>query len=229
MNNTGYVSYPVKLLFLFLFAVTMANVEAMIVVYLREAFYPGGFAFPLKLLPERVLLYEIVREAATILMLAAVAFLSGVTRWERFAYFLGLFGVWDIFYYVWLKLVINWPLTLVEWDVLFLIPLPWIGPVIAPVLVAIWMLGGCGLILWLIKTGHEIRISKVAVSLSILGTMVILYSFMYDTSATLALQMPQPYPYYQLIIGLACYTFALIFLFRQSRQAGKSVSTPSLQ
>ena len=74
---------------------------------------------------------EIAREAATIVMLLCVAFIAEKTRRGRFACFMLVFGVWDIAYYLWLWATLSWPPSLFTWDILFLIPLIWTGPVIA--------------------------------------------------------------------------------------------------
>jgi hypothetical protein len=83
---------------------------------------------------------ELAREAATLVMLAAVGWLAGGTVRARLAYAAIAFGIWDIFYYVWLKVMCGWPRSLFDWDVLFLLPLPWWGPVIAPVSIALLMI-----------------------------------------------------------------------------------------
>ena len=114
------------------FAVAFALVESSVVVYLRLLYYPEGFAFPLKPALMSHVAVEVSREVATIVMLAVVGLIAGRSRWQRFSYFMIAFGVWDIFYYVWLKIMLNWPASLLDWDVLFLIPVPWIGPVVAP-------------------------------------------------------------------------------------------------
>ena len=69
-------------------------------------------------------------------MLGSVALAVARNLHEWIAAFAIAFGVWDIFFYVFLKLMIHWPESLSTWDILFLIPLPWVGPVWAPVLVA---------------------------------------------------------------------------------------------
>jgi len=106
------------------FAVAMAYVEAAVVAYLRLLFYPDGFLVEtatLDAVPRQVLLTEAGREAATIVMLLAVAFLTARRNWwERLAYFIWAFAVWDIFYYVWLFVLIRWPSNLMTLDVLFL-------------------------------------------------------------------------------------------------------------
>ena len=117
----------------------MAQVEAAVVVHLRSVYYPGNplEIFPLTLLSGRDLAIELVRESATIVMIFAVAMLAERRGTRRFAAFVYIFGVWDLFYYLWLKLMIGWPTSWLEWDVLFLIPWPWFGPWLAPALIAL--------------------------------------------------------------------------------------------
>ena len=191
----------IKFFWLFLFAIAMAFVESAVVVYLRAIYYPEGFAFPLKPLTDYKIIIEVCREVATIIMLMTVAHISGRKFWERFAYLIFIFGVWDIFYYVWLKVLLNWPATMLDWDILFLIPLPWIGPVIAPVSISILMIICSILIIRSIERGEEFRPTLLAFAIAIAATFIILYSFMYDTGATLRQQMPKPYKYGLLITG----------------------------
>lgn len=75
---------------------------------------------------------EILREFSTIVMLLSLAYLAGNTVKQRIGAFLLSFAMWDIFYYVFLKLLIGWPKSLFDLDVFFLIPIPWVGPVITP-------------------------------------------------------------------------------------------------
>jgi hypothetical protein len=110
------------------FAVSMAFVEAAVVVYLRKVIGEGPI-FPMKDIPPLLLVVEIGREAATIVMLLTVPFLSFRGGARRMGAFLLLFAVWDLFYYLWLHVLIGWPAGIFDWDVLFLIPLPWVGPV----------------------------------------------------------------------------------------------------
>jgi hypothetical protein len=128
-----------KVLLLVAFAIAMGYLEAAVVVYLRRLFYPEGFGFPLRGLSMPVGPIEVGREAATVVMLVSLAWLAENTRRGRFATFLLLFGVWDITYYFWLWVVVGWPSSLLTWDILFLIPLDWTGPVLAPVLVSCLM------------------------------------------------------------------------------------------
>jgi hypothetical protein len=198
-----------------LFGVAFAFVEAGVVVYLQALYYPEGFTFPLKLMSEGHLGVEIVRETATIIMLAAVGVIAGVTRWQRFGYFLIAFGVWDVFYYVWLKVILGWPHSLTDWDVLFLIPLPWIGPVIAPVLIALLMIVCGGLIVVRIARGNHFRPVLLSWVLAFGATFLALYSFMSDTDATLAEQHPAPYRYGLLVASLVLYGAGFVTAWRR--------------
>jgi len=124
-----------------IFAAAMAFVEAMIVYYLRKLYYHGSSLFPINILiPASVIRLELVREIATIVMLLAVAFLVARKFKDKFAYFIYAFAVWDIFYYVWLRVTLHWPAHLMEWDILFLIPMLWASPWIIPVICSIIML-----------------------------------------------------------------------------------------
>ena len=121
------------------FAVAMAFVEAAVFVYLRRILWEGPI-FPMQELPGTLLLVEVGRELATIVMLASVAVLSVRGGIRRMGAFLLAFAVWDIFYYVWLHATIGWPAGLSDWDVLFLVPLPWVGPVWSVLLISTGML-----------------------------------------------------------------------------------------
>jgi len=127
-----------------IFSIAFGYIEAAVVVYLREIFHPNGFTFPMHVFGKdansvRLLLTEIGREAATIVLIFTGAWLFGRNRQQRFAYFLIIFAIWDIFYYVWLKVLLDWPASIMDWDILFLIPLTWASPVLYPVLIAMTM------------------------------------------------------------------------------------------
>ncbi len=204
-----------KLLYVSLFAVAMAYFESAVVVYLRELYYPEGFSLPLKVINIRMIRIELFRELATIIMMITVSAICGKRFWERFGYFLILFGIWDIFYYVFLKITLDWPSSLLEWDVLFLIPYPWIGPVIAPSLVALLMIIIGISITGLFNRGLYFRPTLITWLLTIIATGMILFSFMYDTDATLRLENPQPYFYWLLISGLTLYLVAYLHSYRE--------------
>lgn len=125
-----------KLVLLAIFGIAMAHLEGVVVVYLRKALGILDSASnmdSLEKFPRRYLRIEITREAATIIMLVVIAYLTGSSWPERGIYFLWTFAFWDLFYYVSLYIMIKWPPTLSTIDVLFLIPVPWIAPVWFPI------------------------------------------------------------------------------------------------
>jgi hypothetical protein len=203
LNGRGHVNR--RFLGAGVFAIAMAFLEASVVVYLRQLYYPGGFAFPLVRIPERMILIECGRELATIVMLISVSLWLGNTRWSRFGWFAFVFGVWDLFYYAWLRLLLKWPATLLDRDILFLVPLPWIGPVVAPIAIALTMcVIGVALVV-IERHGPVYRPGVAAWALGVLGTALLLYAFMYDVNAGLRLQPALPFPYGLLAAGLACF------------------------
>ena len=172
-------------LLLSLFALAMAHVEASLVVHLRTLYYPGDplTLFPLALLSHRDLAIELAREAATVVMILAVALLAARSAGRAFAAFCYVFGLWDIGYYLWLKQMIGWPVTWLEWDVLFLIPWPWFGPWISAALIALLLLG------W----GARVLLSQVApefhrgsLMLFIAGALLALGAFLWPAAPLLA-------------------------------------------
>jgi hypothetical protein len=121
------------------YSVGMAYVEAAVVMGLRRIHYPGmpRALFPLPVWPAADLLIELGREAATLAMILAVSLLAVRGAARRLGALLFVFGMWDLFYYVWLKLLLGWPTSWLEWDILFLIPWAWLGPWITPAIVAL--------------------------------------------------------------------------------------------
>ena len=199
------------------FAVAMAHVETMIVVYLRRLYYPDGFRFPLVIIDTPTLLLELQREAATLVMLAAYGLAAGRTKAGKLGNFLIAFGVWDIFYYVWLKVILGWPASLLTWDVLFLIPVPWVGPVIAPVSVACTMIGMGLVLLHLEQRGAVPAPAKRVWAAQATACLVIIASFTIDVlprlpdrGALLSEWVPSAYRWWMLALGqgLAIATFA---------------------
>ena len=121
---------------------------------------------------------EIVREAATLLMLLAVGLLAGTSWKSRLGYFMAAFGVWDMFYYLFLKAIVGWPHSLFDWDILFLIPLPWWGPVLSPVLISLVLIVVGSLLAQDEINNAQIRSGTLSWSLHICGISGALYVFM---------------------------------------------------
>ncbi len=196
------------------FAIAMALVEAAVVTYLRtfldriDPYQPNPLPLPGWLTP-----IEIAREMATVIMLAAVAWLAGRNRQARFGYFLITFGTWDIFYYVFLAPMSGWPRSLLDWDVLFLIPLPWWGPVLAPVSIAALMVAGGTMIAQFGKGEAALWPGPVSWYMSLAGALLALYVFMADAlhapdwtveALTKILPVAFNWPLFLLALGLMC-------------------------
>lgn len=191
-----------KLLAVFLFSIAMAYLESAVVVYLRELYYPDGFTFPIKLIPEKIIFIELGREFSTIIMLCSVAVISGKLFVERISYFLFAFGVWDIFYYLWLKVFINWPESLLTDDLLFLIPVPWISPVLAPALVSIIFISFSVPALNKIEAGNKVKSDKISLAMILIGVVFILISFIWDYEHRINSVSPVEFLWTLFLIGL---------------------------
>ena len=217
------------------FAIAMAWVESAVVFYLRsmigriEPYQPdplpiiGGFAS-----------VELPREFATLVMLFAVGALAGRTWRARFGYALVAFGVWDVFYYVFLKMICGWPHSLLDWDILFLLPMPWWGPVLAPVLIALLM------ILWGTFASQFGRTPAPALSnwrvwiLNFSGVALALYVFMADTLVAsqhgleaIRTMLPEKFNWPLFCVALALMAAPVVKLGRQLlKEAGLDGDTP---
>lgn len=176
------LTWQKTVLWVFLYSLGMAFLESAVVVYLREIYYPYGFGFPLAPIDKSIAITEIGREAATLLMLLAVGFIAARSRLQRFAYFIFGFAIWDIFYYVFLRILIGWPESLMTFDILFLIPTTWVGPVITPVIVSLTMIVLALLIIVSEGRGRELKFSLFAWILLILGSLDLILAFIWDYS-----------------------------------------------
>jgi hypothetical protein len=165
-----------------MFAIGMAWVEAACVYYLRvltDRIDP----YQLDPLPLQGLLghVELVREAATLVMLMMVGMLAARIWQKRIAYALIAFGSWDIFYYVFLRIITDWPRSPFDWDILFLLPLPWWGPVLAPVCIALLMIIWGTLATQFSAPTPAAALTRMLWSICALGIALALYVFMADS------------------------------------------------
>lgn len=165
-----------------IFSIAMGMLESAVVVYLRELYYPNGFNFPLSMMDGTIALTEILREVATIIMLIAIGIIAGRTKTEKFAYFIYSFAIWDIFYYAFLKALLNWPESLLTWDILFLLPTTWVGPVVAPVILALAMIVLTTAIVYFTNNSLKTHLVKSEWLLLILGSIICIISFTYEYS-----------------------------------------------
>ena len=169
----------VNLLWITLFSVAMGFLECAVVVYLRAIYFPGGFEFPMVPISDAHIPTELGRELATLVMLIGIGILAGKDAWSRFAIFIYSFAIWDIFYYIFLKVLLNWPESIMTWDILFLIPTVWTGPVLAPVVSSVTMIF---LTLIILLKGSDMKAGGWTIGLLITGAVIQIISYTWDFS-----------------------------------------------
>jgi len=192
------------------YAVAMALLESAVVVYLQRALGIDPRAlFPLQdpAITGDLALIEVGREAATLVMLGAVGWLAGRSGLERLAWTAVAFGIWDIFYYAWLWAFIGWPSSPGTWDLLFLIPVPWTGPVWAPVTISLALVGYGLAAARRIRAGLPVRAGRAQVAVGIAGGLVVVVSFTLDAGRILAGGVPDAFawPVFAAGLGLAAW------------------------
>ena len=168
------------IIWLTLFSIAMGYLETSVVIYLRKIYYPEGFKFPLIPVSPDIAITEFFRELATIIMLVGVGVMAGKNSLQRFAFFIFSFAVWDLFYYIFLKVLLDWPESLFSWDILFLIPVPWVGPILAPCITSLTMILLTFTIVYFQKKDKPIQVTFFEWILFIFGSLTSIVSFMWD-------------------------------------------------
>ena len=222
-----------------IFGIAMGFLEAIVVVYLREIYYPQGFEFPLNTFSPEMLSIEWIREISTIIMLITIGIITGKNFLQKLSFFLYTFAIWDIFYYVALKLFLNWPPSLLTWDILFLIPVPWVGPVLAPIICSLTMILLGGSIVFLQEKEYIVKIQLFDWVLLFLGAFIIFCTFIWDyfriivqegllssfwtlannehLQEIISQYKPTYYNWWLFTIGEILILFTLILIFRRSK------------
>jgi len=190
------------------FGIAFAYIESAVVVYLRVIFHPHGFTFPLEVFgvtaeAKRLFFTEVGREAATIVLILTAAWLFGRVLQERTAYFLVIFAVWDVFYYVWLKVLLDWPASIMDWDVLFLIPVVWASPSLCPVLVSVLMFGFAAAILYRCAQGRPLVVTRWDWLGWLVSTGIIVVSFCLGGRHITQADYAEHFPVWLFVLGFA--------------------------
>ena len=199
------------------FGLAFGWVEAAVVVYLRRLYYPEGFRFPLNFLPADIAAVEITRELATLVMLGAAACLGARSRWGRFGLFAFLFGVWDLAYYGGLFAAISWPSSPGEWDVLFLVPGIWSGPVWTAALIAL-LLVVCGAVIYV--RGESSRLENPRARhwlMAAAAFTAILSGFLANHGLVIGGGAPRHFPTLLFLSGVVVGIVAFLDVLRSSR------------
>lgn len=201
------------------YACAMGLLEAICVIYLRRLIWPDGLTpgHPPLRLGRHI---ELIREASTIIMLVTVAWLAGRNVRARVAAFFVMFGFWDILYYVGLWQLAGWPSSLLTWDCLFLIPEPWYGPVLAPVLISAVLIVGCGRAFLLEESGYRVSPTLIAWSLLAAGMVIWYWSFVKDVATIKAHGYSGvTYSWPLFAWGLMCCVSGFVWTLVRSRRA----------
>jgi hypothetical protein len=172
-----------------LYGLAMAYLEAAVVVYLRAAIgVPTGRIFPIDLSPAAMPYgwIEVGREGATLVMIGVVAWISGRSPLERLAWGAVIFGVWDICYYAWLWVFSGWPPSVHTWDLLFLIPAPWAGPVWAPIVVSAALIGFGLACAGRLRAGGSVRLGRRHLGALLAGGAIVIVSFLLNAGLVLS-------------------------------------------
>jgi hypothetical protein len=180
------------------YAVAMAYLEAAVVVYLQLALGGSvGALFPLRPAIEAgsLVAIEAGREVATLVMIGAVGFLAGRSWLERLAWSAVVFGIWDVGYYAWLHVFSGWPPSLETVDLLFLLPLPWVGPIWSPVAVSAALVGMGLPAAWAFRSGRRLRLRRWHWLAGLGGGLLVVLSYTIDSSRLIAGGLPGPYPW----------------------------------
>jgi hypothetical protein len=225
-----------KYLWVSLFAIAFAMIECAVVIYLREIYYPEGFSFPLNLISNKIAIVEIVRELATMLLLVSIALVADKRFLQAFAWFVYAFAIWDIFYYVFLYVFIGWPQSFLTWDILFLLPFTWVGPVIAPIINSLCMIALAIFVIILQKT---VRINAFQWIALIVGAIIIIVAYTIDYLNFMmvdfsiielltgnssneiiekaGMYIPQHFPWSIFIIGVTIHVFVIFDITRKAK------------
>jgi hypothetical protein len=169
-----------KIFWVSVFSIAMAFLEAAVVVYLRRVYSITDLILQVPPFDAQIAAIEVGRELATLVMLLSIGWIAGETFQSRAGFAFITFGLWDIFYYIWLRVFIGWPQSILEPDLLFLIPLPWWGPVLAPVLIALLMVIGGIFAVIKVEKNNPLYIDAWSWVCLITGVLILLYTFMAD-------------------------------------------------
>ena len=183
----------------------MAYLESAVVVYLQRALsMTPATLFPLR--SQSILgnlgSIEVGREFATLVMLVTVGWLAGGSEIERLAWVAVAFGIWDIGYYLFLWIFIGWPTSLKTFDFLFLLPVPWVSPVWAPMAVSIALIVFGITVARRVQSGVSVRVRLRDFALMTTGGVAVILSFTLHYRTILDGGVPTSFPWPIFVIGM---------------------------
>jgi hypothetical protein len=217
------LSFRATAVVVLVFAVAMAYLESAVVVYLTLALGGQvGEIFPLRPAIEagELVAIEVGREAATLVMIGTVGMLVGRTWVERLAWSAVVFGAWDIGYYAWLYVFAGWPPSLGTTDLLFLIPVPWVGPVWSPVAVSVALVGVGLAAARSLRSGRPLVLRGWHWAAGLAGGVLVILSWTIDFGSLVDGGLPGPYPWPLFAAGMVLALVAALDVLRGGRGSG---------
>jgi len=209
VNNNNKTNFLRIIIFLTFFGIAFGYIEGSVVYYLRLEYYPEGFDFNLKDIGTSTVIVEMIREFCTLVVIFSVSYLSVNKNILRFSFFVYSFAVWDIVYYITLHFIEGWPRTLLDRDVLFLIPVPWFAPVLSPIIISL-----TGICIVLIIVYFFNKNSKINININF--TIMILFSLALWMNSFVNYpsfeKFPDKYNWLSFITGCVISVFSLIYL-----------------
>jgi hypothetical protein len=221
-----------------LFGIVFGYLEAATVVYIRLVYEP----IHQRLFPEREAddlfplfsfeqwaregpaclqtpALEVGRELGTVAAVALVALAVGQSYRQWAASFFLALGVWVWSYYGWLKVMVGWPHSLSDWDLIFAAPLPWVGPVGAALTVGATMVVTSGCFVWKEVAGQPLKAGRWGWLALGGGSLTLTGAFWWDYRNVLASQYPQPFNWILLVAGLSLVLLGMVMAWLRSTNA----------
>jgi hypothetical protein len=207
------------------FALAFGYVEGAVAHYLRLHLYPGGFDDTISLVVDaHTLAVETGRELCTLLLMVSVAALTRGPFPRRLASFTFVFGIWDLSYYAALWLFEGWPASLTDWDLLFLIPVPWFGPVLAPMVIsAIGIAGAVSVHLILDRRGELVLPWS---GLTLINAALVAWEISFMAHGGSPTEFPERYRWWLFLLGVALSSAGYLLTWQRNK-AGRKLSPPA--
>jgi hypothetical protein len=221
----GRLSFRNTAVIVIAYAGAMAYLEAAVVVYLQLALgLQVGAIFPLLPASEagNLVAIEAGREVATLVMIATVSLLIGRTWLERLAWSAVVFGVWDIGYYAWLHIFSGWPPSLQTPDLLFLLPVPWVGPIWSPVVVSAALVGVGLAAASAVRSGRRLAVARWHLAAGIGGGLLVVLSYTLDAGRLIDGGLPGPFLWPIFAVGMLLALGAALDALRSARRVALS-------
>jgi hypothetical protein len=207
------------LVWLAVFALAFGYIEGAVAHYLRIHLYPDGFNDTISLLIDlHTLAVEVGRELCTLLLMIAVAALTKGPFIRRLASFVYVFGIWDLSYYAALWIFEGWPSSPYDWDLLFLVPVPWFSPVLAPMVIS--AIGIVGAVAVHVILDRRAELVVPWHGLMLVNAALVAWEISFMAHEGPRTEFPTHYPWWLFILGVAFSASGYLLTWR--RNAGRS-------